>query len=234
MSALIFDQTDQADLSKAADFIAEGHAVGVYFNATYAFLGDEDQSAPADQIFRIKKRPRSKSLSLVCDPIYLPEFIDQLHPMNQRFPTEKIVALWERIHAVGLVFPASEAVPPDLIQDGTILNVWSHCEPLIRLQALCRERGVRALKGASANPSGEPTYTALHQIVERFGEDVVAILDQAERAPERRQKSTSIVSLVGERPELLREGNVPYAELCEIFAELGFGEVVVSPDVKIL
>ncbi len=107
MSALIFDQTDQADLSKAADFIAEGHAVGVYFNATYAFLGDADQSAPADQIFRIKNRPRSKSLSLVCDPIYLPEFIDQLHPMNQRFPTEKIVALWERIHAVGLVFPAS-------------------------------------------------------------------------------------------------------------------------------
>lgn len=240
MSAKILSQTNLDDLNQAADYLAQGEVLGIYFNATYAFIGDADQSAPADLIFRIKNRPRTKSLSLICDPIYFPEFIDQFHPVNQRFPYTKIMDLWEMVHAIGLVFPANESAPADLIQNNTILNVWSHFEPLIQLQALCRERGVRALKGASANPSGEPTYIELNQIVNRFGNEVVAILDQTERAPECRHKSTSIVNLVSElnewaeTAELIREGNVPHAELCEIFAKLELGDVSVSPYVKIL
>ena len=59
---------DLEHLKYAAELIASGEIVAFEFYGHYAFLGDADQEEAAFKIFRIKNRPLSQTLSLVCPP----------------------------------------------------------------------------------------------------------------------------------------------------------------------
>ena len=216
---------------------ANEELIVVYFQGTYAFLCDADASAPADKIFEIKNRPREKGLSLVVDPQFLPDFVDLDHPVFSRFPLEQAVELQRSLHALGLVFPAGSQAPADLVQAGTILNVWTEYrphQPLSQLTLLARERGIRGFKGASTNLSHEPTYNRVEQVLEQFDGAVPLILDGDVPVPESRRKSTTLVDLTGERPTMIRAGNVTAAEVQSALDRVGFGELVIAPDVKVL
>ena len=217
----------------AADHLAQGEIIGFYFNGTYALLGDADQATAADKIFKVKKRPRSKTLSLITDPRYWADFIDSDHPAMDRFPLEKISKLYQIVHALGVVYPADPATaPPHLVQEGSILNVWSDYRPLIALQQACRQRGMRAFLGASANMSGQPTIIKRDEMSTLFGERLPLIFDQDEAVPGHRQKSTSLVDFTGALPVLIREGNVPRTEIEAATERLGLGRLIISNDLK--
>ena len=67
---------DPGALEAAADNIVDGRVIGFFFNGAYAFLGDADRIDAAEEIFRLKRRPREQTLSLVTDPRYWGEFVD--------------------------------------------------------------------------------------------------------------------------------------------------------------
>lgn len=227
------DQTNTFHLEEAAEQIAQGEAIIFYFNGVYAFLGDADQTQPADQIFAVKKRPLSRNLALACAPQYLTEFIDLSHPLFTRLPLTKIIHLYHDLHAIGLVFPANPtSAPLNLTRAGTILNVWSNYPPLLQLQEACRRRGVRAFSGASANMSDQPTYTTLAQVQTQFDGQVSLILDQTPHTPAHRQKSTTLVNLTTSTPTLFREGNVPASEITAAFRAHNLGPLTISPQLK--
>ncbi|MEL6985766.1 MAG: Sua5/YciO/YrdC/YwlC family protein, partial [Actinomycetota bacterium] len=198
----------------------------------YALLGDAGQPAAADRIFELKRRPRAKTLSLVTDPRFWAPFLDQGSPALTRFPLRSATALYTRLHALGVVYPAHPTdAPGHLVQSGTILNVWSRYRPLIEFQEACRERGVDALCGASANPSGQPTYTTAAQMARGFGDALpIAFAEQAD-VPVARRESTSLLDLTGGEPCLLREGNTTEAEVGAASLAVGLGPLAISPDV---
>lgn len=186
MQSNCWDICDPLSLEKTADLLTSGELIIVYFNGTYAFLCDADQMAPAEKLFALKKRPFSQTLSLVVDPIYLSDFVDQTHPAFTRFPLAQAIALQQQVHALGVIYPANAATaPPDIVQAGTILNVWTEFQaakrPFARLNALARARGMRGFKGASTNLSGEATYHHLNQVLSAFNGHIPVILDCAHR-----------------------------------------------------
>ena len=237
MTTKIVENSNPDALGEAAERIAAGELIAVYFQGTYAFLCDCDAEAPAEKIFQIKNRPREKGLSLVVDPEFLPDFVELGHPSFKRFPLEKSVELQRNLHAVGLVFPVGRNAPADLIHDGTILNVWSEYpphRPLSQLTKLAREKGVRGFKGASTNLRHQPTYSTVDQVLAQFGGQIPLILDGFDPVPEERRKSTTLVDLTEERPLVIRAGNVTIEELQEAFDQIGYGPLEIAPDIKIL
>lgn len=224
-------------LEKAADLLVAGEVIIFYFNGTYAFLVDADETEAARKIFELKKRPLSQTLSLIVNPIHLPEFINPTHPAFERFPLGKAMALQRQAHALGLIFPADlGGAPPDIIQADTILNVWTEYEeanrPLARLTCLVRKRGLRACKGASTNLNGEATYTTLGQVLNRFDGRVPLILDHPYKSAPNRRKSTTLLNLTCEAPTVVRLGNVSVPELQHHLDQVGFGQLTLAPNVK--
>lgn len=225
-------------IEEAADLILSGEVIGAFFNGTYALLGDADRQDAADKIFVIKSRPRSKTLSLLTDPIYLSEFIDMTSEAIVRFPVPKIIQLVKRLHALGTVYPAHPThTPSHLTQAGTVLNVWTDYppdRPIRHLLEACRQRGGRGFLGASANLSGEPTYTHIDQMRQAFGSELPLIFEADPTVPTHRRKSTSLVDFTRLKPTLIREGNVPRSEIEAVLLALGLGRLEIDPQLKIL
>ncbi|MEM7095078.1 MAG: Sua5/YciO/YrdC/YwlC family protein [Actinomycetota bacterium] len=222
---------DHGAIAAAADHIAVGGVVGFFFNGAYALLGDADRPDAADEIFRLKQRPRAQTLSLVTDPRFWGDFIDLDAPALARFPLDRVAELHVRLHALGIIYPADPlAAPTQLVQDATILNVWTRYDPLIALQEACRARGGRALLGASANLSGDPTYTTATRMIEVFGDRLTTIFaEDPAVSPERRQ-SVSLVDLTGAEPILVRRGNTTVDEVSRALSELDLGALVAHRD----
>ena len=217
---------DPGAVEAAADHIVDGGVIGFFFNGAYAFLGDADRVDAAEEIFRLKRRPREQTLSLVTDPKYWGEFIDLDAAALARFPLDRVASLHRHLHALGVIYPAHlVGAPRHLIQDGTILNVWTRFEPLIALQAACRARGGRALLGASANRSGEPTYTSPARMQDVFGEELAMIFDEDPSLRPERRKSVSLIDLTGPEPILVRRGNTTEQEVRAALAAVDLAEL---------
>ena len=141
MQTEVLNLTDPTHIERAAVYIANGDVIGMYFNGTYAFLGDVDQPSAGDRIFELKQRARSKTLSLVTAPRFLPEFVDMGHAALSRYPIDQIETLYQHVHSLGLVFPADlDKLPSHLVVNGTILNVWTDFAPHGLLLALNRSK----------------------------------------------------------------------------------------------
>ena len=237
MKTEILSINDLEALTFAAEVLADGGLIIVYFQGTYAFLCDVDSAEAANQVFSIKNRPREKGLSLVVDPRYLPDFVDMTHPAFERFPLEKASELQRQLHSVGVIYPAGPDAPPDLVQNGTILNVWTEYppfRPFARLIELARAKGLRGFQGASTNLSHEDTYSSLSQVLEQFNGKIPLVLDSDLRLPPERRKSTTLIDLTGDQPTLIREGSVSAAELQSGLNRVGFGRLLIDGNVKVL
>jgi L-threonylcarbamoyladenylate synthase len=226
---------DIEHLKYAAELIASGEIVAFEFYGAFAFLGDADQEQAAHKIFRAKNRPLSQTLSLVCPPEYLHEHVN-IEVIARSHSFEKIKQLYREIHALGIILPAAiPGAPLHLLQGGTIHNVWTEYPPFYPIRQLVnqlRHIGKRALLGASANMSGEPTYTSSQEVLAAYEGQIAAVLsDDEANIPLNRKKSTTMLDLTSEYPRLHREGNVPEAELRSHLARLGFRELVVDDSV---
>lgn len=237
MRTKIVDVANPDSFYLTADLLAAGELIVFYFQGTYAFLCDCDAHVPAEKIFQIKKRPREKGLSLVVDPDALPEFVDLSHPAFESFPLKKSIDLQRSLHSLGIVFPAGPHAPADLVKDGTILNVWTEfppIRPLSELTKLAQAKGVRGFKGASTNLSHEPTYITVDQVLAQFDGQIPLIFDSVEDAAEERRKSTTLIDLTGDRPLMIRAGNVTADELQNALDRVGFGPLEIAENVKVL
>jgi tRNA A37 threonylcarbamoyladenosine synthetase subunit TsaC/SUA5/YrdC len=222
-------------LKYTAELIASGEIVAFEFYGAFAFLGDADQEQAAYKIFKIKNRPFSQTLSLVCPPEYLHEHVD-LEAICRHYSFDKIRRLYREIHTLGIILPAAiPGAPPHLLKDGTIHNVWTEYPPAYPIRQLVnqlRQMGRRALLGASANMSGEPAYRFPEEVAAAYEGQIAAIIsDEPANIPLLRKKSTTMLDLTRGYPRLHREGNVPEAELRAYLARLGFPELVVDDSI---
>ena len=127
--------------------------------------------------------------------------------------------------------------PADLVHSGTILNVWTEYpphRPFSRLTQLAQIKGVRGFKGASTNLSHEPTYITVDQVLDQFGGQISLILNGIDPVPEERRKSTTLIDLTGERPVMIRAGNVTADELQNALDQVGYGTLEIASNVKVL
>ncbi len=234
--AQIFNAANPGHLKEVAGIIKNGGIVAFPFNGIFGLFGDVDNLKAANKILKAKNRPKDKNLIIVFEPERLPEFINI---PKVKYSKTKIIKLWKEIHALGIILPANETAPKNLvIKSGgltTILPIWTEYKPLRTLLKYFQNIGGRAFVGTSANKSGQPTHFKVDSLISDFEKDVDAIVtDSFDHLNPTRLKSTTVIDLTNGSPRLHRLGNVEELELEILLKKHGLPQIIKQRDIIVV
>lgn len=206
--AIIADAADPEAIQAAARIIRRGGLVAFPTETVYGLGADAENPLAVARIFEVKGRPRIDPVIVhVADGISagrygcFPEFSHNV--MNRFWPG-----------ALTLVVPRTSAVPPIVTAglDTVAVRVPAHPAAL----NLIREAGT-GIAAPSANPFGQVSPTTAQHVSEQLADRIDFILDGG---PCRIGIESTILSLAGDVPCILRAGGVPVEELQSIFGNL--------------
>lgn len=216
-------------LKKTAEVIAQGGITVVAFNGVYGIFGDADNPLATEKIHEAKDRPIDKKLILVSDPNHLDEHVDF---SMCSYSLDQIANLQRSLHALGIILPASNKAPKNLVVNDTVLSIWTEYYPIQRILNHFRGLGGRALVGTSANKSGQSTHHNENDVWQDFRKDVdLVVLDNFGHLPSLRRRSTSVIDLSTNAPILHRDGNTTVQEIQTALSLNHFPELFVPGQV---
>jgi len=150
------------------------------------------------EIYRIKGRPTSKRLSVLCASLEDVEKIaivsDDAKKLINKFMPGNLT----------IILKAKEEIVSEFIYDTIAVRIPNH--PLAL--RILRDKGPMAT--TSVNISGEAPMNNYYAIVEKFSNEVFYIYPNAETIS---GVSSTIVDLTVEPYKLIREGDLKYSEL---------------------
>lgn len=200
--------------AQAADLLREGQLVALPTETVYGLAADATQEEAVRKVFALKGRPADHPLIVhlgeaawAADWGVLPAGFRQL---AERF--------WPG--PLTVVVPRRSSVNPLITggQDSVALRVPRHPLTLETLGCLGR-----AVVAPSANRFGHTSPTCAAHVLAEFGPSL-AVLDGG---PCTVGLESSIVDLTGERPRLLRPGQLSRAELEEVLGPFALAQGVV-------
>lgn len=197
------------ELSLAAEIIKNGGVVAIPSETVYGLAANALDSAAVSRIFAIKNRPFFDPLIVhVAD-------IDQAEACCSQFP-ETAVRLAEAFWpgSLTMVLPRAAHIP-ELVSSGLPTVAVRMPDHPITLE-LIRRCGV-PLAAPSANPFGALSPTCAEHVRRHLGNKVDAIIDGG---PCRVGVESTIISLIGSRPAVLRPGGIPVEKLEELTGPL--------------
>ena len=211
-----FVSGDQSDLIPiVTQLIEAGDPIVFPTDTVYGVGVTPFQAAAIEKIYRLKVRSHDKGIPvLIADQGDLVQLVAEsarhlFDPAQESLVQRWITTFWPG--PLTLILPKRDDLPENLSpNDGIAVRMPDH--------ALAR-RIIRACGGAlattSANLSGHPPATTADEALDALGGLVAAII-----GPERSQPDThgsglpsTIISLMADRPELIREGTIRAADL---------------------
>ncbi len=178
-------------------------AVAAYPTETFYALGAAAFSkGGVDRIFRLKRRDASKPLSFVVSGF------DMVREVTAALPpvfTALAGEFWPG--PLTLVLPAAPGLPDRLLGPGRTIAV--RIPPLAWLRALVAELA-EPLTATSANLTRERELADPLEVRDVFEGQVDLIIDGG---PAPGGLPSTIVDLTGERPRILRDGQIPAARI---------------------
>jgi L-threonylcarbamoyladenylate synthase len=187
-----------AVVAEAAEILRRGELVALPTETVYGLAADAANGKAVARIFEAKGRPSFNPLICHITDISMAQRYGALDP--------RAMTLAERFWPG----PVSLVVP--LVEDAPVHPLATAGLPTIALRA---PRGpahdiIAALGGAiaapSANRSGRISPTRAEHVIEQLGDSVALVLDAG---PSEVGLESTIVSLAGARPKLLRPGGIP-------------------------
>ena len=208
-------------LRMAAEVIRSGGLVAFPTETVYGLGAGAFNPQAIARIFEVKNRPTFDPLIVhIADLAALDRLVASVTPWARRL----IEQFWPG--PLTLVLPKRAEVP-DLVTAGLpTVAVRMPAHP--SAQALIREAGT-PIAAPSANRFGYVSPTSAQHVLDGLGDQVDLILDGG---PCPIGVESTIVSLVGTWPELLRPGSVTLAEIREVigpFVRASAGQAVVAP-----
>ena len=210
-----------ATVAAAAAALARGGLVILPTETVYGLAAHAGDPAAVARVFEAKGRPRFNPLIAHVADLEAAMCVAELPPLSVRLAQ----AFWPG--PLTLVVPARrDGGVCDLARgglDSVAVRVPAHPVALALLQAFGRP-----VAAPSANRSGRPSPTRLGDALEETGAAVAAALDGGDCHV---GLESTVVSLLGERPAILRAGGLTRAELAAVAGELDEapGEAVRSP-----
>jgi len=187
---------------RAADIIKKGGLVAFPTETVYGLGADAFDPIAVARIFEVKKRPR-------FDPVIVHVASqNDLGPLVSEIPSDarKLVEqFWPG--PLTLVFLKKEAVP-DIVTAGlptVAVRMPSHPMALSLI-----EQSECPIAAPSANPFGYLSPTTANDVRDQLGDQIDFILDGG---PCDVGVESTIISLLGKKPRLLRPGGVPLEEI---------------------
>ncbi len=210
----------QAELDAAVAALRDGELVAFPTETVYGLGANARDAAALRRIFELKGRPADHPLILHLDsPRFVRRWAAEFPPAAERLASR----FWPG--PLTLVLPRGPDASDVLTggQDTVAVRVPSH--PVAQQLLTAFGGGIAA---PSANRYGHVSPTRAEHVREEFGDAVKVILDGGECTL---GLESTIVSLVGERPRLLRPGHVSLAQLVEVVGPVDSGADAASPRV---
>jgi L-threonylcarbamoyladenylate synthase len=202
-------QLSQAGIAAAAADAARvigGGGVIVYPTETLYGIGADALSAGAvRRVAEVKRRPDTKPIPVIVQDA------DALRRLAASVPPAAhllMEAFWPG--PLTIVFPALDGLPPPLAAGSGAIGVRIPSSPFCL--ELLRAAGV-PLTSTSANPSGAEPPRTVAAILEALGDGVELSVDAGELPP---SLPSTVVSVTGPRPRLLRAGAVPARRIAAV------------------
>jgi L-threonylcarbamoyladenylate synthase len=205
----ILSASDAESIRQAGRIIKTGGLVAFPTETVYGLGCDAMNANAAAKVFEVKQRPQFDPLIVhIADLKQLEMVIESLPAVGQRL----IDTFWPG--PLTLVLPKQPAIP-DLITAGlSTVAVRMPNHPVA--QTLIREAGT-PIAAPSANPFGYVSPTTAQHVAHGLGNKVDLILDGG---PCPVGVESTIVSLAGPQPELLRPGSITIEQLSSIIGSI--------------
>ena len=204
---------DDAGIVLAARLLREGQVVGIPTETVYGLAANALDPEAARRIYAAKGRPSDNPLIVHIAAL------EALYPLTARCPklAERLAAaFWPG--PLTMIFPKSDQVPAATTGGMDTVAVRMPAHPAAR--RIIRECGL-PLAAPSANLSGRPSPTRAAHVLHDMDGRIPLILDGGDCAV---GVESTVVSLVGEHPVLLRPGYITREQLEAALGE----EVLVS------
>jgi L-threonylcarbamoyladenylate synthase len=206
---------DADNLRRAAELIRSGGLVAFPTETVYGLGANAFDAAAVARIFTVKQRPRQSPLIVHVDSIDMARALvtawpDAADRLARRY--------WPG--PLTLVLPKQPSIP-DIVTAGLAtvgLRMPSH--PLAL--ALIRAAGV-PIAAPSANPFTQLSPTTAEHVRQSLGDAVDLVLDGG---PSTVGIESTVLSLAGDRPLLLRPGVIPLPEIEALLGPVRIAEVV--------
>ncbi len=205
----ILSASDAESIRRAGRIIKTGGLVAFPTETVYGLGCDAMNAEAAAKVFEAKQRPQFDPLIVhIADHKQLEMVIGSLPSLGQRL----IDAFWPG--PLTLVLPKQPAIP-DLITAGlSTVAVRMPNHPVA--QSLIREAGT-PIAAPSANLFGYVSPTTAQHVAAGLGSTVDLILDDG---PCPIGVESTIVSLAGSQPELLRPGSITIEQLSAVIGSI--------------
>lgn len=203
MKTLLLDPIrDDGALRQASALLRAGEVVGMPTETVYGLAANALDGAAVAKIFLAKGRPQDNPLIVhIADKEQL-STLAHMVPAGARKLAE---AFWPG--PLTIILPKAACIPDEVSAGLDTVGIRLPSHPVAR--ALIREAGV-PLAAPSANLSGRPSTTTSGHVMEDLGGKIPAIV---EGGPCAVGVESTVVSLAGNVPRLLRPGGVSLEQL---------------------
>ena len=213
MNTLFLDPTVQPDaVERAAELLRAGEVVGIPTETVYGLGADALNGAAVRKIFAAKGRPSDNPLI-----VHIADF-EQITPLVARVPDEARAlaeAYWPG--PMTIILPKAACIPDEVSCGLDTVGIRLPSHPLAR--AIIRAAGT-PVAAPSANTSGRPSTTTAAHVMEDMAGKIAAVVEGGACAV---GVESTVISLAGEQPRLLRPGGISLEQL-----EAVLGPVVVD------
>lgn len=200
---------DGLGVTRAGELLRSGGVVAIPTETVYGLAADALDPDAVAKIFAAKERPADNPLI-----VHITE-LEQWGPLVESVPEEALrlaEAFWPG--PLTVILKKSAAVP--LITSGGLDTIGVRCPSHPLARAVIEAAG-RPLAAPSANRSGRPSPTTFGHTLEDLWGRVDAVLDGGSC---RVGVESTVVSLAGETPRLLRPGGVTEEQLRAVLGRL--------------
>lgn len=211
--------TDSAEkYADAVRFLNDDYVVGMPTETVYGLAGNAYSELAVKRIFEAKGRPQDNPLI-----VHISEF-SEIYDLVSTVPplAEKLAEkFWPG--PLTMILPKSEKVPFCVTAGLSSVAVRCPSHPVAR--NLIKYSGL-PLAAPSANISGKPSPTKAEHVFSDLNGKIPLVIDGGES--EEGVEST-VISLCGDIPRLLRPGNVTLTELQSVCGEVIVDDAVLNP-----
>ncbi|HIZ49319.1 MAG TPA: threonylcarbamoyl-AMP synthase [Candidatus Gemmiger excrementavium] len=205
---------NEQSITLAAQLLRQGDLVALPTETVYGIAADARNGQAVHKIFEAKGRPQDNPLIVhICGMEMLRGIVAEVPPRAEKLAA----AFWPG--PLTMVMPRGREVSEVTCAGLDTVGVRMPSHPVV--QAVIRASGV-AFAAPSANLSGKPSPTNAQDTLADMDGRLPLILDGGESAV---GVESTVVSVVGEHPMLLRPGYVTKEQMEAVLGE----EVLVSP-----
>ena len=205
---------NEQSIALAAQLLRQGDLVALPTETVYGIAADARNGQAVHKIFEAKGRPQDNPLIVhICGMEMLRGIVAEVPPRAEKLAA----AFWPG--PLTMVMPRGREVSEVTCAGLDTVGVRMPSHPVV--QAVIRSSGV-AFAAPSANLSGKPSPTNAQDTLADMDGRLPLILDGGESAV---GVESTVVSVVGEHPVLLRPGYVTKEQMEAVLGE----EVLVSP-----